>query len=102
MPCCLLRTLTMPRPNGSGTSNVQSMLAHVGNCWSNAILCTLVPAGPLRPSALQKLLHALSPAHLISQRMLTLNLRTLDHTQTQPCRSATGWVRTRACAGMAS
>jgi len=56
---------------------VQSILAHVGNYWSNAILCTL-QAGPLRPSALQKLLHALSPDHLISQRMLTLNLRTLE------------------------
>jgi DNA-binding HxlR family transcriptional regulator len=56
---------------------VQSILAHVGNHWSNAILCTL-QAAPLRPSALQKLLHALSPAHFISQRMLTLNLRTLE------------------------
>jgi DNA-binding HxlR family transcriptional regulator len=56
---------------------VQSILAHVGNYWSSALLCTL-QAGPMRPSALQKLLHALAPDRPISQRMLTLNLRALE------------------------
>lgn len=56
---------------------VQSMLAHVGNFWTNAILCTL-EMGPLRPSTLQKLIVAIVPDSLISGRMLTLNLRGLE------------------------
>lgn len=56
---------------------VQSILAHVGNFWSNAILCTL-QAGPLRPSAVQKLIIALTPDHPVSRRMLTLRLRLLE------------------------
>lgn len=72
------RIVSLLQRFGTGRGEpVQSILAHVGNYWSSAILCTL-QAGPLRPSALQKLLHALSPGHLISQRMLTLNLRTLE------------------------
>lgn len=56
---------------------VQSMLAHVGNFWSNAVLCAL-QVGPLRPSTLQKLFTMLSPQQPISRRMLTLNLRMLE------------------------
>lgn len=56
---------------------IQRMLAHVGNYWSSAILITL-RSGALRPSALQKLLGTLSSHQPISQRMLTLNLRTLE------------------------
>ena len=56
---------------------VQRILAHVGNFWSNAIVCTL-QAGPLRPSALQKILSILTAENPISGRMLTLNLRSLE------------------------
>lgn len=56
---------------------IQSMLGHVGNFWSNAVLCSLL-AGPLRPSAMQKVIAALTPQQAISGRMLTLNLRALE------------------------
>ena len=56
---------------------VHSMLAHVGNYWCSAVLVVL-QGGPLRPSAVQKRLSTFSPHQPISQRMLTLNLRTLE------------------------
>jgi DNA-binding HxlR family transcriptional regulator len=69
--------LLLQRFGAARKDPVQSILAHVGNYWSSALLCTL-QAGPMRPSALQKLLCALAPDRPISQRMLTLNLRALE------------------------
>lgn len=56
---------------------IQSIMAHVGNYWCSAVLVNL-RSSPMRPSTLQKLLATLSSHQPISQRMLTLNLRTLE------------------------
>ena len=65
------------RFGASRSDPVQSILAHVGNFWSSAILGTLY-TGPLRPSAVQKIFAAVTPHNRISRRMLTLHLRTLE------------------------
>lgn len=69
--------LLLLRFGATRSDPVQSILAHVGNFWSNAILCMLQP-GPLRPSAVQKLVIAITPDHPLSRRMLTLRLRLLE------------------------
>jgi DNA-binding HxlR family transcriptional regulator len=56
---------------------IVDVVDHVGNYWRNWLL-VILRTGPYRPSTIRRLLAALDPAHPISQRMLTLNLRVLE------------------------
>lgn len=70
-------TTTLLRFGTDRTDPIPSMLAHLGNYWSCGILITL-RVGPLRHSALQKLMALKGPSHPISKRMLMINLRALE------------------------
>ncbi|GGG26479.1 transcriptional regulator [Rhodococcoides trifolii] len=56
---------------------VVGVVGHVGNYWRNWVL-VISRAGPLRPSAMRRLLDTLDPTHPVSQKMLTHNLRLLE------------------------
>ena len=56
---------------------VVGVVGHVGNYWRNWLL-VISRAGPLRPSVMRRLLATLDPAHPLSQKMLTHNLRMLE------------------------
>lgn len=56
---------------------VVGVVGHVGNYWRNWLL-VISRAGSLRPSTMRRLLAALDPAHPLSQKMLTHNLRMLE------------------------
>ncbi|WP_082544734.1 winged helix-turn-helix transcriptional regulator [Rhodococcus sp. Leaf258] len=56
---------------------VVGVVGHVGNYWRNWLL-VISRAGPLRPSAMRRLLETLDPTHPLSQKMLTQNLRILE------------------------
>ncbi|MBY4108236.1 helix-turn-helix transcriptional regulator [Rhodococcus fascians] len=59
------------------TAPVVGVVSHVGNYWRNWLL-VISRAGPLRPSAMRRLLATLDPGHPMSQKMLTHNLRMLE------------------------
>ena len=56
---------------------VVGVVGHVGNYWRNWLL-VITRVGPLRPSAMRRLLDTLDPTHPLSQKMLTHNLRILE------------------------
>ena len=56
---------------------VVGVVGHVGNYWRNWLL-VISRVGPLRPSAMRRLLDALDPTHPLSQKVLTHNLRMLE------------------------
>lgn len=56
---------------------IVGVVDHIGNYWRNWLFLIL-HTGTYRPSKIAKLLEAVDPSHPISQRMLTLNLRTLE------------------------
>jgi DNA-binding HxlR family transcriptional regulator/transposase-like protein len=67
----------LARYESTRNNPIVSVVEHIGNYWCNWILMITRPR-PYRPSTIRKLLAAMDPAHPISQRMLTLNLRMLE------------------------
>jgi DNA-binding HxlR family transcriptional regulator len=63
--------------DGNRSIPLMGVVGHVGNYWRNWLL-VISRAGPLRPSAIRRLLQALDPTHPLSQKMLTYNLRMLE------------------------
>ncbi|MCZ4519421.1 helix-turn-helix domain-containing protein [Rhodococcus ruber] len=59
------------------TAPVVGVVGHVGNYWRNWLL-VISRVGPLRPSAMRRLLATLDPSHPMSQKVLTHNLRMLE------------------------